>query len=97
VSVPALSVSAARTPSGAIVLALVNLGPHRAASISTTLAGAAVKKVTGSLLTGSLMDARNTFEAPQAIEPKPFTGAKINAGKLDINLPPKSVTVLMLQ
>jgi alpha-L-arabinofuranosidase len=97
ISVPALSVSAARTPSGSIVLALVNLDPHHAVSISTTLAGAVVKKVNGSLLTGPMMDARNTFEVPQAVEPKPFTNAKISGGKLDVTLPPKSVTVLTLQ
>jgi alpha-L-arabinofuranosidase len=97
ISVPALSVSAARTEGGAIVLALVNLDPHRAASLSTTFSGAAVTKVSGNVLTGPVMDSRNTFEAPTAVEPKTFSGAKLNGGKLEVTLPPKSVTVLTLQ
>jgi alpha-N-arabinofuranosidase len=97
VSVPALSVSAARISGGGMAVALVNLDPHRSASISTTVVGAAIKKVTGSVLTAAVMDARNTFEAPQVVEPKPFAGAKLNGGKLDIELPPKSVLVLKLQ
>jgi alpha-N-arabinofuranosidase len=97
VSVPSLSVSAARIGGGGIALALVNLDPHRGASISTTVTGAEIKKVSGSVLTAAAMDARNTFEAPQLVEPKPFAGTKLNRGKLDIVMPPKSVVVLKLE
>jgi alpha-L-arabinofuranosidase len=96
-SVPQLSVSAARTASGAIALALVNLDPHQAVSLSTALVGSTVKQVKGSVLTAAAMDARNTFEAPQAVQPRAFTGAKLDHGRLNVNLPPKSVVVLTLE
>jgi alpha-N-arabinofuranosidase len=96
VSVPQLSVSAARTGSG-IALALVNLDPHHAVSLSTALIGFKAKQVTGRVLTASAMDAHNTFEAPDAVQPKAFTDVKLDHGKLNANLPPKSVVVLTLE
>jgi alpha-N-arabinofuranosidase len=95
-SVPQLSVSAART-AGGIVLALVNLDPHHAVSVSAALTGFNTKQVSGSVLTASAMDARNTFEAPAAVQPKAFTAVKLDHGKLNANLPPKSVVVLSLE
>jgi len=95
-SVPQLSVSAARTGNG-IVLALVNLDPHHAVSLSTALTGFNAKQVRGSVLTASAMDARNSFEAPAAVQPGAFTAVKLDHGKLSANLPPKSVVVLTLE
>jgi alpha-N-arabinofuranosidase len=43
------------------------------------------------------MDARNTFDAPNAIHPVPFTGASLAGGNLSLSLPPKSVVVLTLK
>ena len=97
VSVPSLSVSAARAGDGGIAVALVNLDPHLAASAVATLPGANVKKVSGTVLTAVAMDAHNTFDAPRVVEPAPFTGAKLSQGKLEVLLPPKSVVVLKLQ
>ena len=51
----------------------------------------------GEILTASAMDARNTFDAPNAIRPVPFTGASLGGGKLSLTLPAKSVVVLTLQ
>jgi alpha-N-arabinofuranosidase len=96
-SVPAVSVSAARTTSGAIVVALVNLDPDRARPVSAEIPGAAAGRVKGTILTASAMDAQNTFDAPNAVHPQAFTGAAIAGGKLSLTLPPKSVVVLDLE
>jgi alpha-N-arabinofuranosidase len=96
VSVPAVSVSAARTANGATVVALVNLDPGKATSVSVALTGAVPTQASGDILTAAAMDARNTFDAPDAIHPVPFTGASLAAGKLSLTLPPKSVVVLTL-
>jgi alpha-N-arabinofuranosidase len=53
--------------------------------------------VTGRILTGSTMDAHNTFDKPTTIQPVAFNGAKIAGGNLTIELPAKSVIVLELQ
>jgi alpha-L-arabinofuranosidase len=97
VSVPSVSVSAARIAGGGVVLALVNLDPHRAALLSANISGARVSKVSGSVLSGEAMDARNTFEAPHVVEPKPFTAARLSGGKLSISLPAKSLVVVTLE
>ncbi len=96
-SVPALSVSAARGASGAIAVALVNLDPHHALGVDCTLAGFTPRKVSGSILSAATMDARNTFEASHAVEPKVFDGAHLSGGRLSLSLPAKSVVVLNLQ
>jgi alpha-N-arabinofuranosidase len=96
-SVPALSVSAARSTDGAIVVALVNLDPQRALSVSGSLEGTNATKVSGSILSADAMDARNTFNAPHTVEPKVFGNAHLSGDRLSLTLPAKSVVVLRLQ
>jgi alpha-L-arabinofuranosidase len=79
------------------VLALVNLDPHKAAVLSANISGARVNKVSGSVLSGEAMDARNTFESPHVVEPKPFTAARLSGGKLSLSLPAKSLVVVTLE
>jgi alpha-N-arabinofuranosidase len=96
-SVPAISVSAARTAAGAIVIALVNLDPGKAMPISLSLPGATPRTVKGEILTASALDAHNTFDNPDAVHPTRFTGASIRSGKLSLTLPAKSVAVLNVE
>lgn len=92
----AVSASASRDAAGKVHLSLVNTDPHNAITISCALAGVEPKSVSGRILTADAMDAHNTFAAPEAIKPAPFTGAKLEAGKLTVALPAKSVVVLEL-
>jgi alpha-N-arabinofuranosidase len=96
VKLSALSVSAARSKSGAVIIALVNLDPHHAQSVDARLVGVTPKSVSGSVLTSAAMDAHNTFETPHAIESAVFSGAHLSAGKLSVELPAMSVVVLTL-
>jgi alpha-N-arabinofuranosidase len=96
-SVPAVSVSAAKTAAGAIVVALVNLDPGKAVPISVSLSGATAHTVKGEILTASALDAHNTFENPDAVHPIRFTGATLKSGKLSLTLPAKSVAVLNVE
>jgi alpha-N-arabinofuranosidase len=43
------------------------------------------------------MNAHNTFEAPNAVQPKAFDGATLKGDTLDVRLPAKSVAVLTLK
>ena len=95
-SVPGVSVSAARTSDGKIVVALVNLNPNTPTPLSIALAGAHPKQVHGDVLTASSMDARNSFETPDAIHPVEFHGATVKGGAISLTLPAKSVVVLTL-
>jgi alpha-L-arabinofuranosidase len=96
-SVPQVSVSAAKTKDGSIVIGLANLDPHNAASVSAMITGAQIGNVRGEVLTAEAMDAHNTFENPDAIHPTAFDGARLTGNKLSVTLPPKSVVVLKLQ
>ena len=92
-----VSASVARTKDGAIVIGLANLDPHNAAQVSAAIAGAKAGKLKGEVLTAATMDAHNSFEAPNAVHPVAFNGAKLANGKLSLSLPPKSVVVLTIQ
>jgi alpha-L-arabinofuranosidase len=96
-SVPAISLSAARTLTGAIAVALVNLDPNKATPLTVTVSGAKAQHVDATVLTASAMDARNTFENPDAVRPADFTGASLKDGVLSLTLPAKAVVVLNLR
>jgi alpha-N-arabinofuranosidase len=96
VTVPAVSVTAARDKDGKLQLALVNLDPHREAVVTTKLTGATATQAQGRVLTAKTMDARNTVDAPEAIYPVKIS-AERKGGALVVRLPPKSVSVLRLQ
>lgn len=94
---PAVSVSAVRDTAGQIHIGLVNADPNRAMPVNMTLTGVQASSVTGRILTGTTMDAHNSFDQPNTVSPQPFTGAQVNGGTLSLSLPPKSVIVLDLR
>jgi alpha-L-arabinofuranosidase len=96
-SVPGISLSAARAANGAIVLALVNLNPKSATTLSVAIRGAHPHRVQGDVLTAAAMDAHNTFEAPNTVHPTTLTGAALKGDTLSVTLPAKSVVVLRLE
>lgn len=96
-SVPSLSASASRDAEGRMHLSVVNLDPNRAAEVTTTLGGRAVKSVAGEVLTAPAVNAMNTFDRPDAVRPAPFTGHKLQGSQLVLNIPAKSVVVLELR
>jgi alpha-L-arabinofuranosidase len=94
-SVPAVSMSAARTRAGAIAIALVNLDPDRPLPMTIGIDGAAVHRVSGQVLSAATMDARNTFDDPNAVRPAPL-GATLKGTTLILTLPAKSVMVAVV-
>ncbi len=62
-SVSAVSMSAARTATGAVVVALVNLDPNKAMPVSAALAGVTATQASGDILTASAMDAHKQSSA----------------------------------
>ena len=57
------------------------------------VAGGPARSVSGQVLTAGRMDAHNTFDAPDAVRPAAFTGARIANGRLTARLPAKSLVV----
>lgn len=85
---PHVDVSAARTPEGRIVLALVNLHPDEPVRVRTGLTG----RASGRLLAAPAMDAHNRPGEPPRVQPVPLA----LQGPLTMELPPHSVAVITL-
>ena len=96
-TMPAISASAVRGKDGIVRVALANLDPNKAATVSATLAGVQATSVSGQILTAAQMTALNTFDAPDSVSPRAFDGARIAGGTLSVALPPKSVVMLELR
>jgi len=97
VAVPAVSASVVRDTAGQVHVALVNLDPNRAMPVSVALAGLQATQASGRIITGTAMDAHNSFDAPDTVVPQPFTGAQVAGGNLTLTVPAKSVLVLDLR
>jgi alpha-N-arabinofuranosidase len=96
-SVPAVSVSASRDSAGAIHITLANLDPNAPRTIAADLRGVSVSTVRSRILTGSAMNAHNTFEQPETVRPETFGGARLAGGTLTVELPARSVVVLEIR
>ena len=96
VKIPTVSASASRDAAGKIHISLVNTNPDNAATVSCEIAGDSVGSVTGRILTAPSMTSHNTFDAPHAVQPAPFTGASVSGSRVTVTLPPLSVVVLEL-
>jgi len=88
---PQVDVSAARGTDGKLVLSLVNTDPRRPARVTTGLTGRAA----GQILTADAMDAHNTFDAPDRVRPRAFSG-RTEGGRLTFDLPPKAIAVVRI-
>ena len=96
-SVPAVSASASKDKDGRIHITLVNLDPNRGRTVQVDIRGQRVTSVGGRVLTAAAMNADNTFEQPNAVQPVDFQGARLAGGVLTLDLPSKSVVVVELR
>jgi alpha-N-arabinofuranosidase len=95
--IPMVSASATRTADGSAThLSLVNTSPSRGVTLTVELAGLAPKAARGRILTAAAMDAHNTFDAPNTVQPAAFAGATVEGETLEVKLPAMSVVVLTL-
>jgi len=94
-SLPRVDAIAAKDTSGKLWLSLTNVDPNNAVEIEATVPGINANSATGETLTAGKVDSVNTFDAPNAVKPKPVS-AKVQNGKLTIKLDPKSVTVVSI-
>jgi alpha-L-arabinofuranosidase len=95
-TLPRIDALAAKGKDGKLWLELTNTDPNKAAEIEVSLPGIAAKSAAGETLTAPKVDSINTFEAPNTVVPKPLA-AKVQSGKLNLKLEPKSVTVVSVE
>jgi alpha-N-arabinofuranosidase len=92
--VPQLSASASLGSDGVVRLSIANVDPDQAVDLDCQLYGRTPRQITGEALTADVMDAHNTFGAPDRLAPTPFTGATLDEGHLRLVVTPKSIVVL---
>ncbi len=95
--IPVLNASASKDKAGKMHISLCNLDPGNAAKLECDLRGAQAKKVSGRVLTAATMQAHNTFENPNAVQPADFKDFQLKKDKVSVTLPAKSVVVLEIE
>jgi alpha-N-arabinofuranosidase len=93
-TLPAISASASKDKNGLVHVSLVNIDAKKENKIEIDLAGLGLKNFTGTILTSKKLQDYNSFDKPNAIEPKEFKGFKNANGKLEITIPAFSVVML---
>ena len=96
ITLPRVDAIAAKDTQGKLWLAVTNLDANRPATIDATVDGEVAHSATGETLTAPKVDSVNTFDAPNTVSPKPVS-VKAQGGRLSLELPPKSVTVVALE
>jgi alpha-N-arabinofuranosidase len=96
IDVPRVDAVAARDTSGRLWLALTNVDPNRGVLIDASIAGIDARGAVGRVLTGPAVDSHNSFAAPAAVAPRPFSG-RASGGRLQFELPAKSIAVVQVQ
>ncbi len=96
VSLPRVDAIAAKDTSGKLWLEITNIDPNQPVEIEANFAGITVRSAVGQTLTAPKVDSINTFDAPNTVLPEPIS-AKIQDGKLNLKLEPKSVTVISVE
>ncbi len=96
ISLPRVDAIAAKDSAGKLWLAVTNLDPNQAVEIDASVTGVAAKSAVGQTLTAPKVDSVNTFDSPNTVVPKPVS-ARVQGGKLVLELAPKSVTVVSVE
>jgi len=95
VSLPRVDAVAARAKDGRLWLAVTNVDPNRPVRIRASFAGVRAKSANGEVLTAPKVDSVNSFDAPDAVAPRPF-GGKAGGDGVTLVLPAKSVAVVQI-
>ncbi|PVD50679.1 alpha-N-arabinofuranosidase [Terrimonas sp.] len=93
----AVSASASKDAAGKINISLTNIDYSKAHEVTINLRGENFSKVSGQLLSSPKINDHNTFEQPNKVAPKSFTGAKLDKGVLKLNIPAYSVIMLTVE
>lgn len=90
----AVSASASKDATGAVNISLTNIDYSKPHEVSINLRGEDFSKVTGQILSSAKINDHNTFDQPNKISVKDFSGAKLEKGVLKLTIPAYSVIVL---
>jgi alpha-N-arabinofuranosidase len=96
---PALSASASQDDNGIIHVSLINIDPKNEQVVSLDLRGMSPIFTGGHIITSENMQDHNTFDQGDKVALKDFNGIETGgiAGRLTVNLPPKSIVTLEMK
>jgi alpha-N-arabinofuranosidase len=92
-AVPHVSMTAAISESGNLVVGIVNLHAEDAIDVAMNIEGFDTAEVSGRVLSGEAIDAHNTFEAPVTVSPESLT-VDVTRDRATVRLPARSVSVI---
>ncbi|QRN82736.1 hypothetical protein JR338_09965 [Chloroflexota bacterium] len=99
--VPFIDITATRSPEGQrVVLGITNRSPLRKAKVMVNLKGEGNRKfrvAEARLMRGLDVLAANTVDAPEQVSARPTRAPKLRFAWLDIDLPPASLMVVVLE
>ncbi|MES2794313.1 MAG: alpha-L-arabinofuranosidase C-terminal domain-containing protein [Bacteroidota bacterium] len=93
----AVSASASKEASGALNISLTNIDFTKAHEVIINLRGEDFSKLSGKILASPKINDFNSFEQPDKVSIKDFSGAKLEKGILKLTIPAYSVLVLNLK
>ena len=96
VTLPKVDALAARGADGKVWLSLANLDPNAETEVTADVPGIAASRAVGEVLTAASFATVNSYDAPGAVQPRPYSATAAN-GKLVLRLPPHSLTVVRLE
>jgi alpha-N-arabinofuranosidase len=96
VSLPRIDAIAAKGSDGKLLLEITNLDAENPVAIDADLTGIAARSAKAETLSGAAVDSINTFDSPNAVDPKSAT-VKVQSGKLSLTVEPRSVTVVSIE
>ncbi|MCI2256949.1 alpha-N-arabinofuranosidase [Domibacillus sp. PGB-M46] len=98
-SMPQVSLSASKNAEGTVNISCCNIDHENEAEITVDLRGINTESlfVAGTILTAEQMDAHNTFDQPDRVQPASFSNFSLSGTSLNVTMPPISIVVLELK
>jgi alpha-N-arabinofuranosidase len=96
---PALSASASMDDGGRVHVSIANIDPAKGQPVQIELRGCALSpsvRASGKIVASENMRDHNTFEKPDTVRLKDFSGASVSGGVVNVELPPMSAATLEL-
>lgn len=96
-TLPQVSVTASKDGNGNIHVSFCNIDHVTGNTFELDLRGLSnAAKVSGTIIKADVMNAHNSFEAPETVKPVAFEDVEVNGSVLSVSIPPMSVVTLAI-
>jgi alpha-N-arabinofuranosidase len=92
--IPVLNASASMDGQGKIHISIVNTDPNKRQEIECSIYGKEVSKVQGQIITAAEINAYNDFDKAEQVKIEVFNDVKLKNGKIQIDMPAKSIIMV---